>query len=1456
MNPDRKSSSLLNDQLSNTIYFFSGMAVVLMGYSVYSHLKTLHDHNNTKKNSGRNGAKLEDSIQLKSLAYLTQSHNVNIQSSSTKIILERAMSATYLPKVIASCDKSQSIETRSKALPALQLLTRKENNKTALLEAGALSVLVDALKCTDPEMKEVTQRYVAVAICDLIQGNDANKQRTVDLGVLDPIKRILSSDQIRNNELKYWTLMILYQISLSEPLPRVLVDYGFVCLLAKMARMTYGNTNMPKFCMQSLVRITSNVDANEAKRILTELLDYSIVDLISNCLRGDDVELIYWAAGLMHEFVLKDVAADRFRRIKGIHTILAGLLSAEEMYISRVILRTIKFMAFGQDNFRSEMVRSGIVKKIMHCLSLDDEDVRYWTILCLHVFAGQVESHEDIVSAQEFDILMELALSPKIKVSIFISDILSLICCVSSNHSFMESNLNLIVKTLDALLIQGELDVQYNAAAAIFNVMTMTYTFSCKIRDTCFENLTRQCVSGSHERIQLTCAKGVLEVAIKNPFLLPQVNNDITEPLIDTIESIAGSLLPIMITQALMNAASQSQGKSASLNWRKSKSSAAFLHDVEKEGKENNRAMLLDPSVDSSYSNQIPERTPSPTPNTLFDEMSFLLDTSVPLSERGPSLEHFELSATMRSRLVGALAALNILAGNDQIIGYLVTGQTNRYPSSMLDDITIGVDDMDASIYKCMMKARQEDREQVATTDELLTTSCLALPRSICAWIEALVRLSLYPTLDSWASRFFQDHSLDALDREKADKLYEEVIQWICRFVELPTRDYLRARFRQGVDVQDDSSDSSDESDDSSMSSDSSTVDRIGMLSVHRQKVQQGIDDHTNNLAESNTRYSEDRDDIYQNNSRLVSTYPLPTRNQTDSTMHQGRETKRKDLSAYALTLLNSISRYALIRQHLIQESSFLSILAYLYENDSSPTDCVMSCLGNLFTSSASNIVIHESNFARFAILLWRDTRALSLLEKKSYLFYSRLVLTYCSHYIASELQTSSIRKDDHVRVGNHPAFIEIDLVSRSKYCLINYENRLQVRNNSWTFETVKATHCVPPLMDRQEADTHHKYAYEIVLESSGLMQVGWVTEQFEFDPEGGQGVGDDIHSYGYDGDRSKKWHGRYTSVKTSYGLKWSEGDIVTCAIDLDAGEIRYYKNGVDMGVAFTNVPSSQAWYPALSLSTGQQCRFQFGGSMDRLKYLPEGYIPVGSLAHQSSMGMELPPPRFPSLEPTSSKRTNETEESEIVEPNEKTQNPEDPGNIEPNIRPIDGTVFSSLKKLTETPLLIDQDSLQQHAFSLELVDVYKKPLPSLYFEVTIGFLQHGYESASPGSFIFGLKGLHETSAFYFEYNKMSRMCHLEFRSSCSNPIHIQLNDGDIVGMLYIQRTNEVGFTLNGSIKALVSLGDCLDILPYIPFATGIEKYQINYGERPYNWKTANSVEADQRVSHYLSQLL
>ncbi|KAI8083959.1 uncharacterized protein B0P05DRAFT_535605 [Gilbertella persicaria] len=1383
MHPQRQSN---RDSLPAVMYFLSGMAVALMGYSVYSHLKTLHDRNKTPyKNSNKQGAKLEDSIRLKSLAYLTQSHNVNIQSSSIKIILERAMSAHYLPKIIDACDKHQPIDIRSKALPSLQLLTRKENNKTALLEAGALGVLVDALKCTDPDMKEVTQRYVAVAICDLIQGSDINKQCILELGVLEPIKRILSSEEIRNNELKYWTLMILYQISLSDPLPRVLIDHGFVSLLAKMARMTYGNTNMPKFCLQSLVRITANVDVTEAKKILTELLSYNIVDLIFNCLRGDDVELIYWAAGLMHEFVLKDVAADKFREIKGIHTILSSLLSAEEMYISRVVLRIIKFMAFGQDKFRTEMVRTGIVKKIMHCLSLDDEDVRYWAVLCIHVVAGQVESHQDIISAPEFEILLELALSTKIKVAIFISDILSLVCCISSNHTLMEPNLHAIAKTLNDLLTEGELDVQYNAAGAIFNVMTMTYAFSCKIRDVCFKNLIQQTVSASHERVQLTCAKGTLELAIKNQLLLPQVNHQVIEPLIQILDTICKSFLPVIITQALIKANKSKETENPTRSLITDIDDEEFPRtpdyvDVTEQGTISNASRLDRVLENKGHTHH------SADTNSSWTDMAYLFDTAIPISQRESLLAAFELPLSARNQLVGALSALNILIENDQIISYLVTGES--YPT---------------------------------LTEEYKKAY---LPPSVRHLIQHLIRLSLYPVLDTWAHLFYAHYPVHELDGTKANELYHALIQWIRTHVELSPSSHL----------------STDHSDTSG--------EENGFISIHYKKTHRHkYTRHNNNNNKNSSGSSNSSTDSEIEDNPVLSAYPLPSRKRVETTAERLGDNRKRGFANRALTVLNSISRYATIRQYLIQEVPLLSILAYLYEDHSSLTDRVMVCLGTLFASDPFHVAIHESNFQRLAILLWRGMKAPLANKKKSYVFYSRLVLVYCSHYIGNVYHTC--KKQVH---HNHPAFVELDLLSKSKYCLVNYENRRQVRNESWTFETIRATHGIPPVVETNET---HKYAYEVVLESSGLMQVGWVTEHFEFDPEGGQGVGDDIYSYGYDGDRSKKWHGRFTSVKTSYGLKWAEGDVITCAIDLDAGEIRYYKNGHDMGVAFSGVMSSRSWYPAISLATGQQCKFQFGGSMDPLSYLPKDYMPVGQLALQSPVNMKLPPPHFVKLDTMT-----ESDEHDIVDLTKAlekmTFHSEDVGNMEPNIRPVDGGGFMDYVPKTSFSLSSYID--KAHTLSVEMVDTYKKPLPSVYFEFTLGFFQHHEDvfTNTHSLIAFGLKSLNPAIVFYFEYDKQEHTCYFVLEHAHSNSFDFVIQDGDTVGMLYIHKTNEVGLTLNGSIQALVYLGNHTIFTPYVPFTTGAIKYEINYGEDPYLWKHANSAEAKQCHYQYLCRLL
>jgi len=115
------------------------------------------------------------------------------------------------------------------------------------------------------------------------------------------------------------------------------------------------------------------------------------------------------------------------------------------------------------------------------------------------------------------------------------------------------------------------------------------------------------------------------------------------------------------------------------------------------------------------------------------------------------------------------------------------------------------------------------------------------------------------------------------------------------------------------------------------------------------------------------------------------------------------------------------------------------------------------------------------------------------------------------------------------------------------------------------------------------------KWYYEVSLETGGLQQIGWVTSKFEPHSDS-DGVGDDLNSWAYDGHRGLKWH----SGSQSYGARWSVGDIVGCALDLDERTMRFYLNGLDMGLAFADVDCSSSIFPGVSLLAGESCKFAF----------------------------------------------------------------------------------------------------------------------------------------------------------------------------------------------------------------------------------------------------------------------
>jgi hypothetical protein len=85
------------------------------------------------------------------------------------------------------------------------------------------------------------------------------------------------------------------------------------------------------------------------------------------------------------------------------------------------------------------------------------------------------------------------------------------------------------------------------------------------------------------------------------------------------------------------------------------------------------------------------------------------------------------------------------------------------------------------------------------------------------------------------------------------------------------------------------------------------------------------------------------------------------------------------------------------------------------------------------------------------------------------------------------------------------------------------------------------------------------KWYYECTIHTAGtIAQIGWADDGFAPREDNGDGVGDDSHSWGYDGARRRKWH----DGGHDWGLRWGDGDIIGVAADLDQRTVSFSFNG------------------------------------------------------------------------------------------------------------------------------------------------------------------------------------------------------------------------------------------------------------------------------------------------------
>lgn len=127
------------------------------------------------------------------------------------------------------------------------------------------------------------------------------------------------------------------------------------------------------------------------------------------------------------------------------------------------------------------------------------------------------------------------------------------------------------------------------------------------------------------------------------------------------------------------------------------------------------------------------------------------------------------------------------------------------------------------------------------------------------------------------------------------------------------------------------------------------------------------------------------------------------------------------------------------------------------------------------------------------------------------------------------------------------------------------------------------------------------QYYYEATVTDEGLCRVGWATGHSSLD------LGTDKYGFGFGG-TGKKSNSRQFD---NYGEPFGMHDLIGCYLNLDDMEIKFSKNGKDLGVAF-RVPGNlkdAVFFPAVVLKNAEMS-FNFGDS--NFKYPPSGnYVAV-----------------------------------------------------------------------------------------------------------------------------------------------------------------------------------------------------------------------------------------------------
>ncbi|XP_028392377.1 RING finger and SPRY domain-containing protein 1-like [Dendronephthya gigantea] len=148
----------------------------------------------------------------------------------------------------------------------------------------------------------------------------------------------------------------------------------------------------------------------------------------------------------------------------------------------------------------------------------------------------------------------------------------------------------------------------------------------------------------------------------------------------------------------------------------------------------------------------------------------------------------------------------------------------------------------------------------------------------------------------------------------------------------------------------------------------------------------------------------------------------------------------------------------------------------------------------------------------------------------------------------------------------------------------------LEARSDAFSFESVRSTFSV----------SSGTWYYEVILLTSGVMQIGWATKESRFLSHEGYGIGDDINSIAFDGCRQLIWFDAESFPISC--TKWKPDDVLGLLLNIDENKVIFYLNGAAIERYFP-AKDRGAFFAAASFMSFQHCKFNFGA--DPFRYPP-----------------------------------------------------------------------------------------------------------------------------------------------------------------------------------------------------------------------------------------------------------